>query len=151
MTGRRLDRAALVLGVAAVLSCVFALTTGGAAPVDLVHVGGPEVVVLLVLGVVAAIGGATHRLLLAGVAGAGLVMAAVLQLAQLGRHTNWLGGNGSTMSLMGGLGLGLLAVTLTKRSIPSDTVQTALEYAKAGTDSPGESASPGHPRQHVEQ
>lgn len=119
VTGRRLDRAVLVLGAAAVLSCVFALTTGGAAPVDLVHVGGPEVVLLLVLGTVAVIGGVTRRLLLAGVAGAGLTLAAVLQLAQLGRQTNWLGGNGSTMSLMGGLGLGLLAVVLTKRSTPS--------------------------------
>jgi hypothetical protein len=115
MTSRRLDRAALSLGAAALLSCVFALTTGGPAPVDLVHMGGPGVVVLLVLGVAAVLGGMTHRDSLVAAAGAGLVLAALLQLVQLGSRANWLGGNGSTVSLMGGIGLGLLAIVLTHR------------------------------------
>ncbi len=115
MTGRRLDRAALTLGIAAMLSSLFALTTGAAAPVDLVEVGGIGVVVLLVLGLLAVLGGVGNRVVLVIVAGVGLVVAALLQLAQLGRHANWLGGNASTLSLMGGLGLGLLAIGLTNR------------------------------------
>lgn len=86
---------------------------------DLMHVGGAGVVVLLVLGVTAALGGITHRHSLVAVAGTGLVVAALLQLAQLGRDANWLGGNASTVSLMGGIGLGLLAVALTNRSTRS--------------------------------
>lgn len=115
MTGRRLDRAALTLGIAAMLSSLFALTTGAAAPFDLVEVGGIGVVVLLVLGLLAVLGGVGDRVVLVIVAGVSLVVAALLQLAQLGRHANWLGGNASTLSLMGGLGLGLLAIGLTNR------------------------------------
>lgn len=115
MTGR-LDRASVVLGAAALLSSLFTMTTGGPAPVDLVHVGRVGVVAFLVLGMVAVLGGALHRPVLTIAAGAGLVVAAVLQLAQLGRDANWLGGNGSTVSLMGGLGLGLLAVGLSGRT-----------------------------------
>lgn len=120
MKGQRLDRAALVLGVASALSSVFALTTGGPAPVDLAHVGGPGVVVFLVLGVVAVLGGTLHRQVLVLLAGAGLVLAAILQLLQLGGHANWLGGNASTLSVMGGLGLGLLTIALTNRLVHSD-------------------------------
>lgn len=119
MRDRRLDRAALVVGVAALVSSLFALTTGRPAPVDLVHVGGPGVVVLLVFGVAAVLGGVLHRPTLVVVAGAGLIVAALLQLAQLGRQANWLSGNASTLSLMGGLGLGLLAIVLTNRLIRS--------------------------------
>lgn len=84
---------------------------------DLVHVGSGGVVVLLVLGVVAVLGGVLRRHLLVLAAGAGLVLAAVAQLALLlfDRNSDWLGGTASTMSLLGGLGLGLLAVGLTNR------------------------------------
>jgi hypothetical protein len=101
-------------------SSVFALTTGGPAPVDLVRMGVGAVIVLLVLGVVAVLGGLTHRHVLVAAAGAGLVVAALLQLAQLGRDANMLGGNGSTVSLLGGLGLGLLVVALPNRSTRSE-------------------------------
>lgn len=114
-TSGGLDRAAIVLGVAALLSSLFALTTGGPGPVDLVHLGGAGVVVLLVLGALAVLGGVLRRHVLVLLAGAGLILAAVLQLALLGRNANFLGGNASTMSLMGGLGLGLLAIGLTNR------------------------------------
>lgn len=102
------------------LSCVFALTTGGSAPVDLVRMGVGGVIVLLVLGVAAVLGGVMHRPALVGAAGVGLVVAALLQLAQLGRDANLLGGNASTMSLLGGLGLGLLVVALPHHSNRSE-------------------------------
>ncbi|MGY2746457.1 hypothetical protein ACVWZ8_003574 [Arthrobacter sp. UYCu723] len=52
---------------------------------------------------------------LAVASGAGFVAAALLQLLQAGQSVNWLAGDGSTVALMGGLGIGLLAVTLTPR------------------------------------
>lgn len=115
MIDPRLDRAALVLGVATLASSVFAVTTGRGDSVDLVHLRGAGLVVILVLGVVAVLGATLHRPLLVMVPGAGLVVAALLQLAQVGRRPNLLGGDGSTLSLMGGLGLGLLVVGLAAR------------------------------------
>ncbi len=113
MSGRRFDRAAVVLGVAALLGSLFAFSTGGPAPVDLIHVRGAGLIVIVALGVVAVAGGVLRRRVLVIVAGAGFVAAAVIQLLQTGRAVNWLGGDGSTLALMGGLGLGLLAVALT--------------------------------------
>lgn len=108
-----LDRASLALGIATLLSCVFALTTGGAAPVDIANIRGPAVLVIAVAGLAAVVGAVIRRPPLVWGAGAALMAAAVLQLLQLGGGANWLGGNGSAVSLMGGLGLGLAAVGLT--------------------------------------
>ncbi|MEO8222722.1 MAG: hypothetical protein ABI563_18285 [Specibacter sp.] len=115
MTGRRFDRAPVVLGVAALLSTLFALSTGGPAPVDLIHVRGAGLIVILVLGVLTVLGGMLRRRVLVIVAGAGFVLAATIQLLQTGQPVNWLGGDGSTLALMGGLGIGLLAVSLARR------------------------------------
>ncbi|XAS66717.1 hypothetical protein V3C33_14685 [Micrococcaceae bacterium Sec5.7] len=121
MTGRRFDRAAVVLGVAALLGSLFAFSTGGPAPVDFIHVRGAGLIVIVALGVVAVLGGVLRRRVLVIVAGAGLVAAAVIQLLQAGQPVNWLGGDGSTLALMGGLGFGLLAVALTPRPLSTAT------------------------------
>ncbi len=119
-----IDRAALVLGLAAMASSLFALSTGGPAPIDIMHIGSVGVVVVLTMGLIALVGGALRRPALAAVAGAGLVAAALLQLAQTGEGANLLGGNASTVSLMGGLGIALIAVGLTghaqRRTTPTD-------------------------------
>ena len=121
MTGRRFDRAAVVLGVAALLGSLFAFSTGGAAPVDLIDVRGAGLFVIVALGVIAVLGGVLGLRVLVIVAGAGFVAAAVIQLLQVGQAVNWLGGNGSTLALMGGLGLGMLAVGLTPRPLSTAT------------------------------
>ncbi len=121
MTGRRFDRAAVVLGVAALLGSLFAFSTGGAAPLDLIHVRGAGLIVIVALGVIAVLGGVLGLRVLVIVAGAGFVAAAVIQLLQVGQAVNWLGGNGSTLALMGGLGLGMLAVGLTPRPLSTAT------------------------------
>ncbi|WP_426996992.1 Rv1678 family membrane protein [Pseudarthrobacter sp. N5] len=113
MSGRRFDRPVLVLGVAALLGSLFAFSTGGPAPADLIHVRGAGLIVIVALGVLAVLGGVLRRRVLVIVAGAAFVAAAVIQLLQAGQAVNWLGGDGSTLALMGGLGLGLLAVGLT--------------------------------------
>lgn len=115
MNGRRFDLPAVVLGVGALLGSLFTFSTSGPAPVDLILVRGAGLIAIVVLGIVAVLGGMLRLLVLVIVAGAGFVAAAVIQLLQLGQPINWLGGDGSTLSLMGGLGLGLLAVALTPR------------------------------------
>lgn len=121
MTGRRFDRAAVVLGAAALLGSLFAFSTGGPAPLDLIHVRGAGLIVIVALGVIAVLGGVLGLRVLVIVAGAGFVAAAVIQLLQASQAVNWLGGNGSTMALMGGLGFGLLAVGLTRRPLSTAT------------------------------
>src|SRR5262249_30645791 len=66
---------------------------------QLVRLHWPAWAVLLVLGVVAIVGAWLGRRLLVAAAGVGFGAAAVVQLVQLGGSTNWLHGDGSTMSL----------------------------------------------------
>jgi len=112
----RAGRAALILGAAGIASPVFALSTSPNN--NFVDVEGLALLVFPVLGVVAVLGVvlASRPVVLAS--GAGLVVAAVVQLAQFGRSPNWLGGNGSTFSLLLALGTGLLVLCLTP-SVPS--------------------------------
>ncbi len=110
MTQNPLDRAALLLGALAVLSPVFALSTSSNNNFVTVRNGG--LVVLVVLGLVALAGGylSSPRVVLG--AGVGCGLAALLQLVQLGRSTNWLDGSGSTFSLLLALTIGLVSVGL---------------------------------------
>ena len=111
-----LHRASLVLGIAAVVSCVFALTAAAGETFNLIHVRGASTAVLAVLGILAVVAGARKIPALGLVAGIGFLASAVLQLVQLGQPLNLLGGDGSTMSLMGGLGIGLVSVWLVGRA-----------------------------------
>ncbi|WP_426978042.1 Rv1678 family membrane protein [Pseudarthrobacter sp. O4] len=115
MTGRHFDQPVLALGEAALLSSAFTFSSGGPAQVEFIHIRGAGLVLLLILGVAAVIAGILRVGVLAVASGAGFVAAALLQLLQAGQSVNWLAGDGSTVALMGGLGIGLLAVTLTPR------------------------------------
>lgn len=116
----RIRRAALVLGVGAVAAGVFALFD--AVQYRLVRLAGPGLVVLLLLGALAIVASRlADRRVIAG-AGAGFLVAAVFQFAQLGRASNWLQGDGSTVSLFLGLGIGLLILGLTP--VPADAEAT---------------------------
>jgi len=108
MTGNRFDRAAIVLGAGAMVSAVLAFTTGD--PWALARIRGATVALVLVLGAVAIVAGWRGSRALMLTTGAAVLAAAVLQLIQAGRATNWLSGNGSTVALLLGLGIGLLAV-----------------------------------------
>lgn len=127
MNRHRLDRAAIGLGATAIVSALlvfvrFRSDTAGASgpphsstPASLATV---PVIVLLVLGALAlAAGFAGGRLgrALTVLAGAGLAAVAVLLLVQTAVGAKLIDGNTSTMALLGGLGLGLLAVGLTPR------------------------------------
>lgn len=116
----RIRWAALVLGVGAVAAGVFALFD--AVQYRLVRLAGPGLVVLLLLGALAIVASRlADRRVIAG-AGAGFLVAAVLQFAQLGRASNWLQGDGSMASLFLGLGIGLLILGLTP--VPADAEAT---------------------------
>jgi hypothetical protein len=116
MIGDRLHRATIVLGAAAIVSCGFALTAGLGAVLDFVHLGAGAVVVLAVLGALAVASGLSRIRILGLIAGVGLLLSAILQLVQLGQSANLLGGDGSMMSLLGGLGIGLVSIWLAARA-----------------------------------
>jgi hypothetical protein len=103
-----LNRAALVLSAGAV-------ATGGfvfADPIQyrLVRLTGLGLAVLLVFAGLSMAGALLGRRMLVAVAGVALLVAAALQLLQLGSGANWLGGDGSTVSLFLGVGVGLLTL-----------------------------------------
>jgi hypothetical protein len=104
-------RASVALGLAAMAGAGFYFVQRG--DLSLVRIGNlAAVAVLLGFGVLAVLGGWLRRRLLTVAAGAGFAVAAVVQLVQLGRDTNWFGGTGSTFSFWLGLAVGLLAVGL---------------------------------------
>ena len=111
-------RAVLALGAVALASPLFALSTSSNN--NFVLVRGAGLVVLPLLGLVAVLGAASSRAPIVMMAGAGFLLAAVLQLAQFGRSPNWLGGNGSTLSLLLALGIGLIVAALAPVPPPYD-------------------------------
>ena len=113
MNGDRFARAAVLLGAVGLLSPAFALSTSSNNNFVTVQNGG--LVVLVVLGALAVVGGTTDRMPLVLVAGLGFAAAALLQLVQLGRSTNWLDGSGSTFSLLLALAVGLVTVGVVGR------------------------------------
>ncbi|WP_112283375.1 Rv1678 family membrane protein [Prauserella muralis] len=113
-TGRA-ARAPLALGIGALLCTVFALSPGSHGRTDFVQLQDAGLYVVLALGALAVVAGALRSRLLTFAAGAGFAGAAVVQLLQAGRDTNWLAGNGSTVALLAGFGAGLLAVGLARR------------------------------------
>ena len=126
-----LDRAAVALGAGGVLSDLFALSTSSNNNFVAVH--GPALWVFPVLGAVAIAAGLTGRSSLAVLAAVGYLVAAVVQLVQFGRSTNWLEGNGSTFALLAAWGVGLLLVGLTRREqAPESTADIAAGKAGDG-------------------
>lgn len=124
----RFDTAAVALGAGAIAAALARFvplrsdTLGTDTPVRYstpAYLSVPMMVILLVLGGVAVAGGLLGRAVgrwLAVVAGLGLAAVAVLLLVQNITGAQWLNGSRSAMALLGGLGLGLLAVGLTPRS-----------------------------------
>ena len=127
MIAPSLHRATAVLGFAALASCLFFFTGGLGETVNPIHVRGGGVAVLAVLGVLAIVSGTRKLPILGLVAGIGFLAFALLQLAQLGQPFNIVGGDGSTMSLFGGLGIGLVSVWLVSRASIAQAKGTAKE------------------------
>ncbi|BDZ65325.1 Rv1678 family membrane protein [Agromyces mangrovi Wang et al. 2018] len=113
----RLDRAAAVLGAASALVALYVFGAGLPTEAQFVRVGLWGAVVLVVFGVLAVLGGEFHRPALTWIAGAGLTLAALVQLATLHLAPGLLGRDASAMAAFGGFGIGLLAVALARRSL----------------------------------
>jgi Na+/proline symporter len=118
----RVSRAASMLGLGGLASGLFAVPD----PIQyrLVRLGGLGLAVLLGLAAVAVVGGRLARRALVAGSGAGFLVAAVVQLVQLGGGTNWLRGDGSTFSLFLGFGVGLLVLGLTPIPTLPDRAET---------------------------
>lgn len=114
-----LGRAAVGLGVGAAASVLLGL--GARQPWRLVTIGGIGILVILALAALAVAGGRLRQRGLVLLAGLGFLAAAALQLVQatLG-GTNTLGGDGSTIGLLLGFGVGLITVGLTQRASRAD-------------------------------
>lgn len=102
-------RGAFALGALAVGSPLFAL--GRPRLTDFLTMHAAAIIVVPALGLLALVGAATGLRLIVFVAGLGFALSALLQLTQFGRSPNWLGGDGTTFSLLLGLAVGLLAVS----------------------------------------
>ena len=102
-------RGAFALGALAVGSPVFAL--GQPRLTDFLTMRMAAIIVVPVLGLVVLVGAVTGLRLLVFLAGLGFALSALLQLTQFGQSPNWLGGDGTTFSLLLGLTVGLLAVS----------------------------------------
>jgi uncharacterized membrane protein len=110
---RRLDRAAIVLGLVSIMSAAFVFVHG---TFQLVQIGTVGLVVALVLGLLAIAAGLLAERTLMIAAGVGFLLAATVQLVLLaGGGSGFLGGNASTFSLWLGLGAGLIAIGLVPR------------------------------------
>ncbi len=120
MSRRPPDMPVVALGGAALVSSLFTFSSGGPAPVEFVHIRGLGLLLLLLFGAAAVAAGTLRLRWLAISSGAGLTAAALLQLLQADQRINWLSGDASTVALLGGLGIGLLAVSLTPRPRPSE-------------------------------
>jgi hypothetical protein len=129
----RVNRAAVALGLGALASGLFAAADH--IQYRLVRLSGAGLVVLLVFAAVAVVGGRLARRLVVACAGAGFLVAAVVQLVQLGGGTNWLRGDGSTFSLFLGFAVGLLVLGLTP--IPSLPDTALMDTAKTDEGVPG--------------
>ncbi len=110
---RRLDRAAVALGVGAAASPLLGIA--GRPPLKLIAFGLGAVLVALVLGALAVAGGLLSQRALVVIAGAGFAAAAALLVLQLSLgSSNPIGGDGSTVGIFLAFAVGLLPVGLAR-------------------------------------
>ena len=108
-TDSRVRQAGYGLSAAAAVSILFLLAPSNDA-VRLIQIGAVAAVILLILAVLGALSARTGKAALYLATGLLALAAAVLQLIQFGRDTNWIGGNGSTIAWLAGLGIGFAAL-----------------------------------------
>lgn len=114
-----LDRAALVLGLASIVSLVFVIE--GLDEFRFMTISGPAIAVALVLGALAVAAGLTGLRVLALLAGLGFAAAALLQLIATANRSDWLGADLSAVSFWLGLAMGLLLIGAAPKATPSRT------------------------------
>ncbi|MCY7325024.1 MAG: hypothetical protein LH605_02720 [Microbacteriaceae bacterium] len=113
------DRAAILIGATAIALAGFVFA--GPLPTEFrfVKIGPVGAGLLVATGILSIVSGIVRRRLLRSIAGALLTGAALIQLVGLALSIRPLGGDASTMAVVGGLGIGLLALSLS----PSPSAQ----------------------------
>jgi len=113
------DRAAIVIGAAAIVLAGFVF--GAALPREFrfVNIGPVGAGLLVAGGVLSIASGIIRQRMLRLIAGALLTGAALVQLVGLAVSIRPLGGDASAMAVIGGLGIGLLVLSL----LPSPSTQ----------------------------
>ncbi len=113
MTSRgALDRATLTLGVAGLVSLVFAVLGGSFGFLDF---SASAIAVTVVFGGLACAAGWLTNRVMAAIAAVGFLLAAAMLLVFLGVGGGFLHGDGSTIALWLGLGVGLGVLAATPR------------------------------------
>lgn len=110
------DRGAILIGVAAIALAGFVF--GAPLPTQFrwVNIGPVGASLLAASGVLSIASGIIRRRLLRLIAGSCLVLGALLQVVGLALSTRPLGGDASAMAVVGGLGIGLLSLSLSPSS-----------------------------------
>ena len=106
------DRAAILIGATAIALAVFVFSAAFPTEFRFVNIGPVGAGILVVGGVGSIVGGIMRRRLPQLIAGALLTGAALVQLVGLAFSIRPLGGDASAMAAVGGLGIGLLVLSL---------------------------------------
>jgi hypothetical protein len=115
-TGSAADRGAILIGVAAIALAGFVF--GGPLPIEFrfVNIGPVGAALLVASGLLAIVSGLIRRRSLRSIAGALLTVGALAQVVGLALSIRPLGGDASAMAVVGGLGIGLLSLSLSPSS-----------------------------------
>ncbi|MBC7402362.1 MAG: hypothetical protein H7279_04180 [Microbacteriaceae bacterium] len=115
-TASACDRGAILIGIAAIALAGFVF--GAPLPTQFrwLNVGPVGASLLAASGVLSIASGITRRRLLRLIPGILLVLGALLQVVGLALSTRPLGGDASAMAVVGGLGIGLLTLSLSPSS-----------------------------------
>ncbi|WP_455352079.1 Rv1678 family membrane protein [Streptomyces sp. SYSU K217416] len=126
-------RTAAGLGLGAAASGVLGIAD--ALPWGIVTLGGTGTLILLLLAVVTVAAGLLALRALILLAGAGFLAASVLQLVQIGwTGANLLGGDGSTVALLLGFAVGLLALGAARAPDTGAPAPTRPTRSREGPD-----------------
>jgi hypothetical protein len=106
------DRGAILIGVAAIALAGFVFGAPLPTQFRLVNIGPVGAGLLVASGVLSIVSGILRRRLLRLIAGVLLMLGALTQVVGLALSTRPLGGDASTMAVVGGLGIGILSLSL---------------------------------------
>jgi hypothetical protein len=106
------DRGAILIGVAAIALASFVFGASLPTQFRLVNIGPVGAGLLVASGVLSIVSGILRRRLLRLIAGVLLMLGALTQVVGLALSTRPLGGDASTMAVVGGLGIGILSLSL---------------------------------------
>ncbi|TFC82725.1 hypothetical protein E3T28_05730 [Cryobacterium sinapicolor] len=111
-TSTAYDRGTVVIGAAAIVLAGFVFGTSLPTEFRFVNIGLVGASILVAAGILAIVSGIIRSRLLRLIAGTLLTGAALLQLVGLALSVRPLGGDASAMAVAGGLGMALLALSL---------------------------------------